>query len=214
MFGNPFQGILGPPGPLLGHFRSRPSCHPTSPLDTFTDIRAPRPHLASFAKPSTCPKDGYVLFLSKVCYLPSLQHVSRNSTLQCPKIQPNIPVRHPEIRPRSPKIAQHEPKMTPTTCANHRLNPRIICLETLFWPSCALLALLGPVLGHFRSQVAIKRHLWTPPGPNYELQNPILQALLSPRPAQNTIICIVFARFAACHLRTMLLSTLQSPTPR
>ena len=42
---------------------------------------------------------------------------------------------------------------------------------------------------------------------NYELQNPILQALLSPRPAHNTSTCMVLARNITCHRRSMLPST-------
>ena len=48
----------------------------------------------------------------------------------------------------------------------------VTCLGACFWPSWARLALFGPILGHFRSQVAIQLRFWTPPWPNYELQNP------------------------------------------
>ena len=144
-----------------------PSRHPTSPLDAFmSDKRAPKLHLASIAELSTCPKHCYLRRFSEVCYLPSSQHLTLNLTLQNPKIKPKSPPRHPKIGPRSPKIAQDGPKMAPKTCGNHRINPSIICLGALFWLSWALLAPLGLILGHFRSQVAKQFRLWAPPWPN------------------------------------------------
>ena len=169
MFGSPYLAILGPPGPSWAHLGplSQPSCHPTSPLDAFmAELRPPKPHLASFAKPSTCPKHCYLLRFSEVCYLPSSQHVTLNLTLQNPKIKPKSPPRHPKIGPRSPNLAQDDPKMTPKTCGDHLVNPVVICLGALIWLSWALLAPLGPILGHFRSQVAIQLRLWAPPWPN------------------------------------------------
>ena len=156
MFGNPFQAILGPPGPSWAHLGplSQPSCHPTSPLGTSkAELRPPKPHLASFAKPSTCPEHRYLRRFSEVCYLPSSQHVALNLALQNPKIKPKSLPRHPKIGPISAKKTQDGSKMAT------------------------------------------------------DLQSPILQALLKPRPAQNTIIHYVLARFATCPLRNMLLPT-------
>ena len=161
--------ILGPLGPSWAYLGSslQPSCNPTSPLDTFmAELRPPRPHLASMAEPSTCPEHCYLRRFSEVCYLPSSRHVTLNLTLQNHKIRPKSPSRHPKIGTRSPKIAQDSPKMAPKTYSNHRTNQRIICLGTLFWLSWALLAPLGPILGHFRSQVAIQLRLWALPWPN------------------------------------------------
>ena len=154
--------ILGPLGPSWAHLGSslQPSCNPTSPLDAFiAELRPPKPHLASFAKPSTCPKHCYLRRFSEVCYLPSSQHVTLNLTLQNHKIKPKSPPRHPKIGPRSPNLAQDDPKMAPKTCANHWVNPGGICLGALIWLSWALLAPLGPILGHFRSQVAVQLRL-------------------------------------------------------
>ena len=113
MLGSPFLAILGPPGPSWAHLGplSQPSCHPTSPLGTFmAEVRPPKPHLASFVEPSTCPEHRYLRRFSEVCYLPSSQHVALNLALQNPKIKPKSLPRHPKIGPKSPKIAQDGPQ--------------------------------------------------------------------------------------------------------
>ena len=112
--GSPFLAILGPPGPSWAHLGplSQPSCHPTSPLGTsMAELRPPKPHLASFAEPSTCPEHRYLRRFSEVCYLPSSQHVALNLALQNPKGKPKSLPRHPKIGPRSAKKAQDGPKM-------------------------------------------------------------------------------------------------------
>ena len=174
---------LGPLGLSWAHLGSclQPSCHPISPLNTFmADIKAPKLHLASLAKPSTCLTYRYVCCVSKACYLPSLHHVTLNFALQGPKIKPKSPLKHSKIGPRSPKIAQDGPEMAPKTCANQRVNPVIICLGALVWTSWAILAPLGPILGYFRYHIAIQFRRWKLLWPIEEIQGPILQALLSP----------------------------------
>ena len=165
--------LLAPLGPILGHFSSQvavqlrlwalPWPNKDFPNPIFC---APTANLASFAKPSTCPKHCYLRRFSEVCYLPSSQHVTLNLTLQNQKSKPKSPPRHPKIGPRSPNLAQDDPKMAPKTCGDHLVNPVVICLGTLFWLSWALLAPLGPILGNFRNQVAIQLRLWAPPWPN------------------------------------------------
>ena len=68
MFGSPFLVILGLHGPFWAHpvQHSQPNCHPTSPLDTsMAEIPASKLHLASFAKPSTCPNTIICMALAR-----------------------------------------------------------------------------------------------------------------------------------------------------
>ena len=84
--------LLAPLGPILGHFRSQvavqlrlwalPWPNKDFPNPIFC---APTANLASFAKPSTCPKYNKLKGLCKVCHLPTSQHVNLNLTLQSPK---------------------------------------------------------------------------------------------------------------------------------
>ena len=89
-----------PPGATWAYVKplSQPSRHPTSLLDAFmADTSAPKPHFASFAKPSTCTKHRCLWGFSEVRYLPSAPHVPLNLNLQNPKIQPESCPRHPKI---------------------------------------------------------------------------------------------------------------------
>ena len=177
---------LGPLGLSWAHLGSclQPSCHPISPLNTFmADIKAPKLHPASLAKPSTCLIHCYLRWFSGVGHLSSLHRVTLNLALHNPKIQPKSPLKHAKIVPRSLKTAQGGPEMAPKTCANQRVNPVIICLGALVWPSWAILAPHGPILGYVRYQIAIQFRLWKLLWPIEEIQGPILQALLSPWPA-------------------------------
>ena len=147
MLGSPFLAILGPPGPSWAHLGplSLPSCHPTSPLDTsMAELRPPKPHLASFVEPSTCPEHCYLRRFREVCYLPSSQHVTLNLALQNPKIKPKSPPRHPKIGPRSPKIAQDGPDMAPKTYDHHCISQRGRMFGN---PFLAILGPLGPPSG-------------------------------------------------------------------
>ena len=121
-FGSLFLAILSPLGPSWAQLGSclQPSYQPNSPLETsMAHIGPPKLHLASFAKPSTCPKHNFVSGLQKICYSPSSQHVTPDLALQSPTSQPKNPLKHPETGPRSPKIAQDGPEMVPKTCGNH-----------------------------------------------------------------------------------------------
>ena len=183
------MGPLGPPWAHLGPL-SLPSCHPTSLWGTYiAEIRLPKPHLASFAKPSTFPKHNYVLGFSEVCYLPSSQHVIFDLALQSPSIQPGSPPRHPKLGTRSSKIIQYGPKIAPQNVRQSSNKSKGHILGTPSLATLAFLVFLRPILGHFRSQVTIQLRCWARPWPKYDLQRPILQALLHSRPAQNIAMC-------------------------
>ena len=114
----PSWALLATLGSGLDHFRSKVAIQLRlwTPSCLMKISKAP---LASFAKPSTCPEHCNAQRFSKVCSLPSSQHITLNLAPQNHQIKPNSPPRHHTVGPRSPKKAQDGPKMTLKTCGNH-----------------------------------------------------------------------------------------------
>ena len=117
MFGSACLAILGHLGPSWAHLGPclQPSCHPTSPLDTSkSETRAPKPHFASFAKPSTCLEHCYLRWFSGVNHLSSLHHVTLSLALHNPKIQaqsyPQTPQDWPQRLQDSPRWPRNGPQ--------------------------------------------------------------------------------------------------------
>ena len=64
------------------------------------------------------PQAQLFVWLSKICDLPSPQHVTLKLTLPSPNKQPENTLRHTQIGPRSPKIPQDGLGMAPQTSGN------------------------------------------------------------------------------------------------